>query len=128
MAAPDAHRSLTTWLCELAAHCTTTRGLVTSLLKAPQESESCSAMLVAAGEPLRCRAAEEGFVRLDVAMVDLVTLVKAIALAAESASEPEAERLVRSRSRGNQPASTVTLKLRRPCWRVVGRVRAAAPL
>jgi AcrR family transcriptional regulator len=94
LAAPDAHRALTTWLCELAAYCTTTRGPVISLLKAPQERESCSAMLVAAGEPLRCRAAEEGFVRSDVAMVDLVTFVKAIALAAESASEPEAERLV----------------------------------
>ncbi|PZG00895.1 TetR/AcrR family transcriptional regulator [Micromonospora endophytica] len=103
LAEPNAHRALTTWLCELAAYCTTTRGLVTALLRAPQESESCSAMLVAAGEPLRCRAAEEGLVRSDVAMVDLVTLVKAIALAAESSSAPEAERLVRLALQGINP-------------------------
>lgn len=99
----DARQALTTWLCELAAYSATTRGLVTSLLKAPPESECCSAMLVAAGEPLRRRAAEEGSVRPDVAMTDLVALVNAIALAAESASAAEAERLVRLALEGISP-------------------------
>jgi AcrR family transcriptional regulator len=102
-AGPDARQALTTWLCELAVYSTTTRGLVTSLLKAPPESECCSAMLVAAGEPLRRRAAEEGSVRPDVAMTDLVALVNAIALAAESGSVAEAERLVRLALEGISP-------------------------
>lgn len=103
LAGPDARQALATWLCELAVYSTTTRGLVTSLLKAPQESESCSAMLVAAGEPLRRRAADEGSVRSDVTMADLVTLVKAIALATELASAAEAERLVRLALEGISP-------------------------
>ncbi|GGM17411.1 MULTISPECIES: TetR/AcrR family transcriptional regulator [Micromonospora] len=102
-AEPDAREALTTWLCELAVYSATTRGLVTSLLKAPQHSNSCSAMLVAAGEPLRRRAADEGSVSPDVAMADLVTLVNAVALAVESASATEAERLVRLALRGISP-------------------------
>ncbi|WP_341720632.1 helix-turn-helix domain-containing protein [Micromonospora sp. FIMYZ51] len=103
LAGPDARQALTTWLCELAVYSSTTRGLVTSLLKAPQENESCCAMLVAAGEPLRRRAADEGSVRSDVAMADLVTLVNAIALTAESANPAEAERLVRLALTGISP-------------------------
>ncbi|MBQ1046954.1 TetR/AcrR family transcriptional regulator [Micromonospora sp. C51] len=104
LAEPDARQALMTWLCELAAYSTTTRGLVTSLLKAPQESASCAAMLVAAGEPLRRRAADEGAVRSDVAMADLVALANAIALATESAGAAEAERLLRLALEGISPA------------------------
>ncbi|WP_326549409.1 TetR/AcrR family transcriptional regulator [Micromonospora sp. NBC_01813] len=104
VAGPDARQALTTWLCELAVYSTTTRGLVTSLLKTPPESESCcSAMLVTAGEPLRRRAVDEGAVRPDVAMADLVTLVNAIALATESASAAEVQRLVRLALEGISP-------------------------
>ncbi|WP_348651195.1 MULTISPECIES: hypothetical protein [unclassified Solwaraspora] len=88
---------MTTWLCELAAYNATTRGLVASLLQEPPEDESCCAMLVAAGEPLLRRAVDNGAVRPDVAMADLVTLVNAIALATESASAAEAQRLIASR-------------------------------
>lgn len=104
LAEADARQALTTWLCELTGYGTTTRGLVTSLLKAPRESEgSCSAMLVAAGEPLLRRAANERSVRSDVTMADLMTIVKAIALAAESVSAAEAERLVRIALEGISP-------------------------
>jgi len=102
-AGPDAGQALTTWLCELAAYNATTRGLVASLLQEPPEDESCCAMLVAAGEPLRRRAVDDGAVRPDVAMADLVTLVNAIALATESASATEAQRLMRLALEGISP-------------------------
>ncbi|MFV2085720.1 hypothetical protein [Micromonospora sp. LOL_021] len=81
----------------------TTRGLVASLLQEPPEDESCCAMLAAAGEPLRHRAVDEGAVRPDVAMADLVTLVNAIALATESATATEAQRLMRLALEGVSP-------------------------
>ena len=94
-AAPDARDALTTWLREVAAYSTTTRGLAASLLNTPpEESETCAATLITAGEPLRSRAVDEGSVRADVAMADLLTLVNAISLAAQQAGADEAERLV----------------------------------
>jgi len=93
--APDAHEALSTWLREVAVYSTTTRGLAASILNAPpEESESCSGMLVAAGDPLRRRAVDEGSVRSDVAMADLMLLVNGISLAAQGAGADEAERLV----------------------------------
>lgn len=93
--APDARDALTTWLREVAAYAATTAGLAASLLNAPpEESESCGATLIAAGEPLRRRAVDEGSVRPDVTMADLMTLVNAISLAAQQAGAAEAERLV----------------------------------
>lgn len=91
--APDALDALVTWMREVAVYSTTTRGLAVSLLNAPaEESETCQSRLIAAGEPLRRRAAETGAVRRDVAMVDLLTLVNAIS--PQGAGPQEAERLV----------------------------------
>ncbi|GAA2595326.1 TetR/AcrR family transcriptional regulator [Winogradskya consettensis] len=92
---PDPHEALVTWLRELAAYSATARGLAAVLLAEPlQQSESCGAMLVTAGEKLRLRAVEAGTVRPDVSIADLLTLVNAIALAAEKTGPAEAERLV----------------------------------
>jgi AcrR family transcriptional regulator len=94
-AAPDAGAALATWVREVAAYSTTTRGLAASVLNAPaEESGTCSATLTAAGEPLRRRAIDEGAVRADVATADLVTLANAISFAAQEAGAAEAERLV----------------------------------
>jgi AcrR family transcriptional regulator len=104
--APDALDGLSTWLREVAAYATTTRGLAASILNAPvEESDSCSATLIAAGDPLRRRAVDEGSMRPDVAMADLMTLVNAISLAAQEAGVAEAERLVTLALDGVRPPS-----------------------
>ena len=103
--AADARDALTTWLCEVAAYSTTTRGLAASLLNAPPEEHgSCTARLTVAGEPLRRRAVDEGAVRPDVAIADLLTLVNAISLAAQELGAEEAERLVMLALDGMGPA------------------------
>ena len=103
-AAPDALEALSTWLREVAAYSTTTRGLAASILNAPaEESDSCGTTLIAAGDPLRRRAVDEGSARPDVAMADLMTLVNAISLAAQEVGAAEAERLVTLALEGVRP-------------------------
>jgi hypothetical protein len=97
---------LSAWLREVTAYSTTTRGLAASSLNAPaEESDSCGATLVAAGEPLRRRAVDEGSVRPDAATADLLTLVDAISLAAQELGATEAERLVTLALEGVRPRS-----------------------
>lgn len=94
-AAPEPLDALVRWLKEVAVYSTTTRGLAAALLNGPpEESGTCQAHLVAAGEPLVRRAVDAGEVRPDVATADLLTLVNAISLAAQQAGPREAERLV----------------------------------
>ena len=90
----DPHAALLTWLRDLGAYATSTRGLAASLLEGPYHSDACAAMVVSAGEALLRRAVEAGKVRPDVAMADLVTLVNAISMAAEHGGPGEAERLL----------------------------------
>ena len=90
----DPHAALLTWLQELGAYVTTTRGLAASLLEGPHHSDACAAMLTSAGEDLLRRAIEAGKVRADVAMTDLVTLVNAVSLATEHSGPGETERLL----------------------------------
>ncbi|MFI9488454.1 TetR/AcrR family transcriptional regulator [Promicromonospora sp. NPDC052451] len=105
-AAPDALEALGSWLREVAAYSTTTRGLAASILNAPPEDgTSCATMLVAAGEPLRRRAVDQGSVRADVATADLLTLANAISLATQDAGAAEAERLVTLALEGVGPRS-----------------------
>ncbi|MEU4472821.1 helix-turn-helix domain-containing protein [Micromonospora sp. NPDC023888] len=104
LAEPDALAAFTTWLQEVTAYATTTRGLAVTLLNAPpEENGTCGAMLTAAGEKLLRRAADQGSVRSDVAMADLVTLVNAISLAAQPADATKAERLLTLALAGIQP-------------------------
>ncbi|MFK4246681.1 TetR/AcrR family transcriptional regulator [Micromonospora chokoriensis] len=93
--APDALDALTTWLHEVTAYATTTRGLADSLLNEPaEESDACGATLVAAGEPLLRRAVDAGSVRPDVTMADLMILANGISLAAQPMGAAKAEKLL----------------------------------
>ncbi|MET7879513.1 TetR/AcrR family transcriptional regulator [Micromonospora profundi] len=91
----DALDALTTWLHEVTAYATTTRGLADSLLNEPAEKpDACGATLVAAGEPLLRRAIDEGSVRPDVTMADLMILANGISLAAQPMGAAKAEQLL----------------------------------
>ncbi|MET0415943.1 MAG: helix-turn-helix domain-containing protein [Actinoplanes sp.] len=104
LAEPDALAALTTWLHEVTAYATTTRGLAVTLLNAPpEENDTCGGMLTAAGEKLLRRAADQGSVRSDVVMADLMTLANAISLAAQPADATKAERLLNLALAGVQP-------------------------
>ncbi|MEU7584737.1 helix-turn-helix domain-containing protein [Micromonospora sp. NPDC049230] len=101
---PDALAAFTTWLREVTAYATTTRGLAVTLLNAPpEENGTCGATLTVAGEKLLRRAVDQGSVRPDVAMADLVTLVNAISLAAQPSDATKAERLLTLALAGIQP-------------------------
>ncbi|MCX5066846.1 TetR/AcrR family transcriptional regulator [Micromonospora lupini] len=103
-AEPDSLAALTTWLREVTVYATTTRGLAVTLLNAPpEENDTCGGMLAAAGEKLLRRAADQGCVRADVVMADLMTLVNAISLAAQPADATKAERLLTLALAGIQP-------------------------
>ncbi|MFG1838052.1 TetR/AcrR family transcriptional regulator [Micromonospora sp. NPDC049175] len=104
LAEPDALAALTTWLREVTAYATTTRGLAVTLLNAPpEENGTCGAMLTAAGEKLLRRAADQGSVRPGVVMADVMTLANAISLAAQPADVTKAERLLTLALAGIQP-------------------------
>ncbi|WDZ85867.1 TetR/AcrR family transcriptional regulator [Micromonospora cathayae] len=104
LAESDALAALTTWLHEVTAYATTTRGLAVTLLNAPpEEDDTCGAMLAAAGEKLLRRAIDQGSVRSDVAMADLISLVNAISLAAQPTGTTKAERLLALALTGIQP-------------------------
>ncbi|MEU1587602.1 helix-turn-helix domain-containing protein [Micromonospora sp. NPDC005710] len=95
LAAPDAHDALTTWLHEVTAYATTTRGLADSLLnEPPEESDACGTMLVTAGEPLLRRAVDEGSIRPDITMADLMILANGISLAAQPIGATKAAQLL----------------------------------
>ncbi len=82
--------TLVTWLHELGAYVTTTRGLAAALLTRGEtlgESADCNGMMVAAGSRLVEQARAVGAVRPEVTADDLLTLVSAISLAAPDAPE-----------------------------------------
>ncbi|RQX15174.1 TetR family transcriptional regulator, partial [Micromonospora ureilytica] len=92
---PDSLDALTTWLHEVTAYATTTRGLADSLLNEPvEETDSCGTMLIDAGEPLLRRAIDNGSVRPDVTMADLMILANGISLAAQPTGAAKANQLL----------------------------------
>ncbi|MDG4805486.1 helix-turn-helix domain containing protein [Micromonospora sp. WMMD1120] len=100
-AEPDALDALTTWLHEVTAYATTTRGLADALLNGPaEENDACAATLVTAGEPLLRRAIDEGSVRPDITMADLMILANGISLAAQPMGAAKAEQLLTLALRG----------------------------
>ena len=106
VATPDALDALTTWLHEVTAYATTTRGLADSLLNEPvEQTDACGATLVAAGEPLLRRAIVEGSVRPDITMADLMILANGISLAAQPMGAAKAEQLLTLALRGIGSAS-----------------------
>ncbi|MGW3894610.1 TetR/AcrR family transcriptional regulator [Micromonospora profundi] len=102
---PDSLDALTTWLHEVTAYATTTRGLADSLLNEPvEETDSCGTMLIDAGEPLLRRAIDNGSVRPDVTMADLMILANGISLAAQPTGAAKANQLLTLALQGIGPA------------------------
>ena len=79
---PDPAAALITWLRELGAYASTTRGLPVSLLQSALDND-CHAMLADAGRELLTRAQGATDIRPDITIEDLIALVTAIALAGE---------------------------------------------
>lgn len=80
--------ALDEWLRSVCGYFTKIRGLAAALLQARQDDhpascEACNQALVEAGEPLLERAIAAGLVRTDVTIEELLTLVGAVAVAAE---------------------------------------------
>ncbi|RAJ68795.1 TetR family transcriptional regulator [Streptomyces sp. Amel2xB2] len=103
--------ALLEWLDEVVAYCVSARGLAAALSyddagADPVHGNSCAAALEEAGGPLLRRAADDGVLRPDVTVADLITLIVGIALATEHRPEPaaQAERLFRLAVAGLSPA------------------------
>ncbi|MHC5903195.1 TetR/AcrR family transcriptional regulator [Streptomyces sp. S6] len=100
-AEPDSRSALVTWLRELLAYALAARGLADLLTYQPLQDDapqdSCATAIGAAGAPLLRRAIEEGAVRADVTVDDLLTVIVGIALATEKRADPamRAERAFR---------------------------------
>ena len=106
----DSRTALLSWLGEVIASSTRSRGLAAALAYdgAPSEDlyeNSCATALEAAGAPLLRRAAEDGAVAADVTFSDLVTLLVGIVLATEQHGDAasEADRLFRLTVAGLSP-------------------------
>ncbi|BAJ32664.1 putative TetR family transcriptional regulator [Kitasatospora setae KM-6054] len=91
--------ALIVWLHALGAHAVANRGLGTSLLRGAQEATGgdpafgadCHTMITDAGQRLLDRAAATGTIRPEVTVVRLLTLVSALATAAEADPDGPAE-------------------------------------
>ncbi|MGW5681891.1 TetR/AcrR family transcriptional regulator [Nonomuraea sp. NPDC003754] len=86
--APDPEQALVSWLGAVAAHAVSNRGLAASLMGGADDGDplvgaTCHTMIVEAGQGLLARARQAHAVRSDVSIVELLTLVHAISLAAE---------------------------------------------
>lgn len=90
--ADDARGVLLKWMDDVVGYCVTARGLAAALAYGESEPDpvhnSCAAALEEAGAPLLRRAVQEGTVRPDVTVSDLLTLAVGIALATETHPDP----------------------------------------
>ncbi|MBP2324398.1 AcrR family transcriptional regulator [Kibdelosporangium banguiense] len=87
---PSPGEALVTWLHAVVAHASANRGLAPFLIK----GASAHTKIVAAGEKLLARARQDGTVQPDIDIVELLTLVNAVSLAAEHL-HGQADRLLR---------------------------------
>ncbi|MBP2327616.1 AcrR family transcriptional regulator [Kibdelosporangium banguiense] len=92
LAAPDAGEGLMQFLRLVINHSNTYRGLATALMVALNNADSavarsCHQMIYGAGGRLLDRAQQEGAVRADVKLVDLLKLVNGISLVTEKDSD-----------------------------------------
>ncbi|TQM32964.1 TetR/AcrR family transcriptional regulator [Nocardia bhagyanarayanae] len=106
----DSRDALLEWLADVLAYCVNARGLAVALAYDAAASDqvhdnACSAALEEAGNPLLCRAIQDGAVAKDVAVADLIALIVGIVLATEHHPEPaaRAERLFRLAVTGLSP-------------------------
>jgi AcrR family transcriptional regulator len=86
----DPQQALHQWLMEFAEFGATTKGLARTIIasadEGPARSESCEALLTAAGEQLFRKARQAGAIRSDVTTHEVLTLLSAISLAIEDSS------------------------------------------
>ncbi|MEU9737257.1 helix-turn-helix domain-containing protein [Streptomyces sp. NPDC048002] len=105
--------ALVTWLGEVVEHAVEYRGLSRALMSVTNDDSSalarCSDPIREAGGALLTRAQEQGTIRSDVAIGDLLQLTHAIALAAEETpSDPNlAPRLLHLTLKGLKPTPTL---------------------
>jgi AcrR family transcriptional regulator len=95
---PDAGQALTRWLRAYIDHVSAKHGLAAAFATGRRDDSelvaACQAAVAAIGTSLLRRAQDGGAVRTDVTLPHVVTLVNAIAMATESASADEADRML----------------------------------
>jgi AcrR family transcriptional regulator len=95
---PDPGRALARWLRAYIEHVSAKHGLAAAFATGRREDSelvaACQAAVEAIGTSLLERAKDEGPVRIDVNLPDVITLVNAIAMATESTDDPSADRLL----------------------------------
>lgn len=108
----DGRSALLEWLTDVVAYSVRARGLAVALAydaaaSDPVHDNACSAALEEAGNPLLCRAIQDGAVAKGVTVADLIALIVGIALATEHHPDPaaRAERLFRLAVAGLSPQS-----------------------
>jgi AcrR family transcriptional regulator len=111
-AAPDAGQALVRWLRAYIKHVSAKHGLAAAFATGRREDSelvaACQAAVEAIGNSLLQSAQQQGAVRMDVGLPDIVTLVNAIAMATETARAHEADRMLAIVLAGiAQPGSTV---------------------
>jgi AcrR family transcriptional regulator len=95
---PDPGRALARWLRAYIEHVGAKHGLAAAFATGRREDSElvarCQAAVEATGTSLLQRAKDAGPVRADVDLPDVITLVNAIAMAAETTDDPGADRLL----------------------------------
>jgi len=95
---PDPGRALARWLRAYIEHVGAKHGLAAAFATGRREDSElvarCQAAVEAIGTSLLQRAKDAGRVRTDVDLPDVITLVNAIAMAAETTDDPGADRLL----------------------------------
>ena len=110
-AGPDAGRALTGWLRAYIDHVSAKHGLAAAFATGRRDDSAlvaaCQAAVEAIGTSLLRRAQDDGAVRTDVNLRDIITLVNAIAMAAEATNDHKADRMLAIVLAGiTQPART----------------------
>jgi AcrR family transcriptional regulator len=95
---PDPGRALARWLRAYIEHVSAKHGLAAAFATGRREDSelvaACQVAVEAIGTSLLQRAKDDGPVRIDVNLPDVITLVNAIAMAAETTDDPAADRLL----------------------------------
>ncbi|MCV7413659.1 hypothetical protein AWC05_04180 [Mycobacterium florentinum] len=97
-AEPDSGQAFTRWLRAYITHVGAKNGLAAAFATGRRDDsefvEACQSAVHAIGASLLHRAQVDGVVRTDVTLGDVITLVNAIAMAAETTGEGEADRML----------------------------------
>ena len=95
---PDPGRALARWLRAYVEHVSAKHGLAAAFATGRREDSelvaACQAAVEAIGTSLLQRAKDDGPVRIDVNLPDVITLVNAIAMAAETTDDHAADRML----------------------------------